>query len=162
MIGRPVYTLHRRHWVPRALPETFEFFEQPRNLPLITPPWLDFRILTPGPIVMARGLTIDYHVRVLGMRTHWRSLISEYDPPRSFRDVQVIGVYRLWDHRHRFWRENEGTVIEDVVVYEPPYGPLGALANRLFIDRQLRDIFDYRRRRIEELLLTAEAKPARR
>jgi len=90
---------------------------------------------------------------VMGMRTHWRSLISEYDPPHSFRDVQVIGVYRLWDHRHRFWRENGGTVIEDFVVYEPPFGLIGALLNRLLIDRQLRDIFEYRRRRIEELLL---------
>ena len=153
MIGRPVYTLHRQHWVPRTLQETFEFFEQPRNLPLITPPWLDFRILTPEPLRMARGVTIDYHVRVLGMRTHWRSLISEYDPPHAFRDVQVIGVYRLWDHSHRFRREDGGTVIEDFVVYEPPLGPVGALMNRLLIDRQLRAIFDYRRRRVDELLL---------
>ncbi|HUO62743.1 MAG TPA: SRPBCC family protein [Terriglobales bacterium] len=153
MIGRHIYTLQRRQWLPRTLHETFEFFERPQNLPLITPPWLGFRILTPEPITMARGLTVDYEVRVMGMRTHWRSLISEYDPPHSFRDVQVIGVYRLWDHRHRFWRENGGTVIEDFVVYEPPFGPLGALMNRLLIDRQLHDIFEYRGRRIEELLL---------
>ena len=153
MIGRHIYTLQRRHWLPRSLHETFEFFERPENLPLITPPWLDLHILTPEPITMARGLTVDYKVRVMGMRTHWRSLISEYDPPHSFRDVQVIGVYRLWDHRHRFWRENGGTVIEDFVVYEPPFGLIGALLNRLVIDRQLRDIFEYRRRRIEELLL---------
>lgn len=150
---RPVYTLNRRHWVPRTLDETFEFFERPHNLPLITPSWLDFRILTPEPITMARGLTIDYRVRLLGMRIHWRSLISEYDPPHAFRDIQTIGAYRRWDHRHRFWREDGGTVIEDVVVYEPPLGPAGALMHRLFIKKQLRDIFDYRRRRIDELLL---------
>lgn len=152
MILRPVYTLHRKQWLPRRLHEIFEFFERPQNLPLITPPRLDFQILTPEPIAMARGLTIDYRVRVLGIPTHWRSLISEYDPPRSFRDVQVIGPYRLWDHRHRFWRENNGTVIDDFVVYEPPYGLLGALVHRLAIRSRLEAIFDFRRHRIEELL----------
>jgi ligand-binding SRPBCC domain-containing protein len=161
MFVRPVYTLHRRHWLPLTLHETFEFFERPRNLPLITPPRLGFRILTPEPIAMTRGLLIDYQVRVLGIPNHWRSLISEYDPPHAFRDVQVIGPYRLWDHRHRFWRDNGGTAIEDFVVYEPPFGPIGALMNWLVIERQLREIFDYRHRRIEELLLggAARARP---
>ena len=152
MTLRPVYTLHRCQWIGRGVHETFDFFERPQNLPRITPPWLDFRILTPEPIAMARGLTIDYHVRVLGVPTHWRSLISEYDPPHSFRDVQVIGPYRLWDHSHRFRRERGGTVIEDVVVYEPPFGPLGALVHRLLIRRQVEGIFNYRRDRIESLL----------
>ena len=162
MIVRPVYTLHRRQWLPLALHETFEFFERPGNLPLITPPWLGFRLLTPEPIVMMRGLLIDYQVRILGIRSHWRSLISEYDPPHGFRDVQVIGPYRLWDHRHRFWRDKGGTAIEDFVVYEAPFGLIGALMNRLVIERQLRDIFDYRHRRIEEELLLGDAsRPAR-
>lgn len=152
MFLRPVYTLHRRQWVPRTLHETFDFFERPENLPRITPPWLDFRILTPAPIPMVRGLTIDYRVRAIGRPTHWRSLISEYDPPHAFRDVQVIGPYRLWDHCHRFRREDGGTVIEDFVVYEPPGGPLGALVHRLLVRRQVEAIFDYRRGRIEALL----------
>lgn len=149
----PVYTLHRRQWLPRGLHETFDFFERPQNLPLITPPDLDFRILTPEPLAMARGVTIDYRVRVLGLRTHWRSLIAEYEPPFGFRDVQLLGPYRLWDHRHRFWRENGGTVIEDFVVYQLPLGPLGALLNHLVVRRQLDAIFDHRRDRIEALLL---------
>jgi hypothetical protein len=159
MVVRPVYTLHRWQWLPLTLHQTFEFFERPQNLPLITPPELGFRILTLEPIIMARGLLIDCQVRVLGIRSHWRSLISEYDPPHAFRDVQVIGPYRLWDHRHRFWQDNGGTAIEDFVVYEAPFGPIGALMNRLLIARQLRDIFNYRHCRIEELLVKGAARP---
>jgi ligand-binding SRPBCC domain-containing protein len=152
VIARPVYTLHRVQWLPRGLRETFAFFERPENLPRITPRWLGLRILTPAPIAMRRGLVIDYRVRVLGVPRHWRSVISEYDPPFSFRDEQVIGPYRRWDHHHRFRPANGGTVIEDVVVYEPPLGPVAALLDRLVIRRQLRDIFDFRHRRIEQLL----------
>jgi ligand-binding SRPBCC domain-containing protein len=152
MIFRPIRTLNRKQWLPRSLHEVFEFFERPENLPHITPPWLGLRILTPGPLTMRSGLVIDYAVRVLGMPAHWRSAIAEYDWPNGFRDVQVIGPYRLWDHRHRFRRENGGTLIEDFVVYEPPFGPLGALLDTVMIRRRLSAIFEYRRRRIEEML----------
>lgn len=154
VILRPVYTLECRQWVARSPTATFAFFERPENLQEITPPWLGFRILTPAPITMARGLVIDYRVRVLGIPAHWRSLITEYDPPHGFRDVQLIGPYRLWDHRHRFRRAGAGTTIEDFVVYQLPWGPLGALLNRLTVRRQLEAIFAYRRRRIDELLAT--------
>jgi ligand-binding SRPBCC domain-containing protein len=152
MILRPVRTLERRHWVPRELDEVFAFFARPENLPVITPPWLGFRILSPAPLAMRPGLVIDYRVRVLGWPTRWRSLIAEYDPPHGFRDVQVIGPYRHWDHRHGFHRERGGTTIEDLVRYEPPLGPLGALLDRLMIRRQLAAIFDFRRDRIERRL----------
>ena len=156
MLWSTVHTLYRRQWIPSRLHETFAFFERPDNLPRITPPWLRLRILTPDPIVMARGLTIDYTVRALGLRHHWRSLISEYDPPNGFRDVQVIGPYRLWDHRHRFWRRNGGTVVEDFVVYELPFGPMGPLLNRVAVRRRLEAIFDFRQARIVSLLPPAE------
>jgi hypothetical protein len=126
-------------------------FEQPENLTLITPTWLGLRLRTPGSITMRAGLVIDYHVRALGWTTRWQSLIAEYDPPYSFRDVQVIGPYRLWDHRHRFRRDEGGTAIEDLVAYEPPLGPLGGLLDVLVIRRRLAAIFDYRRQRIEAL-----------
>lgn len=160
-LGIAVRTLHRRQYVPRSLEVVFDFFEHPENLALITPPWLGLRLRTPGPLTMRADLVIDYHVRVLGWRTRWRSLIAEYDPPHGFRDVQVIGPYRRWDHRHRFHREEDGTVIEDLVVYEPPLGPLGGLLDALVIRRQLAAIFEYRRRRIEALL-DAEVAASRR
>ncbi len=150
-LARAVRTLQRRQWLPRPLEAVFDFFERPENLALITPPWLGLRLRIPGPLTMRAGLVIDYDVRVLGWTTRWRSLIGEYDPPYGFRDVQLIGPYRRWDHRHRFRREEDGTVIEDLVVYEPPLGPLGGLLDLLVIRRQLAAIFAYRRQRIEAL-----------
>jgi ligand-binding SRPBCC domain-containing protein len=150
--------LGRQQRVPLPLEATFEFFARPENLALITPSWLGLRLLTPAPITMAAGLTLDYRVLVLGVPRPWRSLIEEYDPPHGFRDVQVIGPYRLWDHRHRFRREPGGTLIEDLVAYEPPLGPLGVLLDHLVIRRRLQQIFDYRRQRIEALLLGARGR----
>ena len=82
-IAGRVYTLARRQHIRRSLPDTFGFFERPANLPLITPPWLGFEIVTPEPIAMRKGLVLDYRVRVLGRRIRWRSAITEYDPPTA-------------------------------------------------------------------------------
>ena len=146
--------LYRRQWVPRALPATFEFFERPENLPRITPPDLAFQIVTPSPVPMAQGVSIDYRVRVLGVRTRWRSVIAEYDPPHAFRDVQAIGPYRLWDHRHRFLESAGGTVIEDFVVYALPLGALGRIVHRFLVRSRLEAIFDFREAQIARLLGT--------
>lgn len=160
-LARAVRALHRQQWVPRPLETVFDFFEHPENLTLITPPWLGLRLRTPGSLTMRAGLVIDYHVRVLGCATRWQSLIAEYDPPYSFRDVQVIGPYRRWNHRHRFRCEEGGTAIEDLVVYELPLGPLGGLLHVLVIRRQLAAIFEYRRRRIEALFGAGAAESRR-
>jgi ligand-binding SRPBCC domain-containing protein len=151
MTVRTVRTLHRRQWLPRPLDDVFEFFARPENLADITPPWLGFRMLTPGRVTMRAGLVIDYTVRVLGRPTPWRSVIAEYDPPHGFRDVQVTGPYRRWDHRHDFRAEDGGTAIEDHVIYALPLGPFGAVLEALFVRRQLAAIFEYRRQRIEAL-----------
>jgi ligand-binding SRPBCC domain-containing protein len=106
---------------------------------------------------MAQGLRLDYRVRVLGIPLRWRSLISVYEPPHAFRDVQLSGPYRRWEHTHRFREADGGTVVEDRVVYEPPLGPLGAVLQAVLIRRQLEAIFDFRQERIAALLLGAGA-----
>lgn len=161
MMLRSVRTLNRRQWVAGPLDDVFAFFARPENLAEITPPWLGFALKTPGPLTMRCGLMIDYTVRALGMPTRWKSVIVEYDPPHGFRDVQVVGPYRLWDHRHLFRPEEGGTVIKDFVVYEPPLGPLGALLDAVIIRRQLAAIFEYRRGRIEERFRAGKAASAR-
>ncbi len=45
-----------------------------------------------------------------------------------------------------------GVEMTDRVEYELPLGPLGDIAHSLMVERQLRAIFDYRARRIPEIL----------
>ena len=45
---------------------------------------------------------------------------------------------------HRFRASGDRTVMEDIVYYAPPFGLLGALANRLVVAAQLRRIFGFR------------------
>jgi ligand-binding SRPBCC domain-containing protein len=144
-----IHHLHRETWVPQPLPPVFDFFSRPENLEEITPPWLRFRIVSPGPIHMQPGATIAYALRVRGIPLRWLTEIEEWNPPIEFVDRQARGPYRLWRHTHRFAERAGGTSIVDIVDYAVPFGPLGRLVHRLQVARDLSRIFDYRAQCIE-------------
>lgn len=146
------YTLRKVQMIRRPREEVFSFFSKPENLKLITPPGLDFIILTPLPINMKSGTLIDYSVRILGVRRHWTTLIIDYNPPEKFVDVQLKGPYTFWHHTHTFKETEEGTLLEDNVQYIVPFGILGRLAHALLIRRQLNHIFEYRAKVIRKHL----------
>jgi ligand-binding SRPBCC domain-containing protein len=147
-----VHVLEREQFVPRPVDQVFAFFAQARNLERITPPWLRFEVLTPGPIEMGPGTLIRYRLRVHAVPVRWSSRIEEWDSGRLFVDRQLRGPYRLWHHRHEFVPSAEGTVVRDRVRYALPLGRLGELAHAAFVRRDLEQIFDFRRAAVARLL----------
>ena len=144
------HVLEERLWVGRPRPEVFAFFADPANLAVLTPPSLALRLATPAP--MAAGAVLDYRLRWLGLPLRWRAVIREFDPPYRFLDVQVLGPYARWEHRHRFLETDDGTVIEDRVVYRLPLGLLGRAAHALVVGRQIHAAWSYRTARVAALL----------
>ena len=134
--------------LPRPLTEIFEFFALAENLDLLTPPQLQFSILTPLPIPMEVGTIIKYQIKLRGFPVMWDSEITEWDPPYGFTDTQVHGPYGSWVHRHRFEETPEGTLVTDDVTYRVPGGEL---VNRMFVRPELEKIFDYRTAKLLEL-----------
>jgi len=100
--------------LPIAPEEVFPLFGDVINLQRITPPGLDFRILTPLPIDIRKGAIVDYRFKLLGFLFKWHSEITVWEPPHSFLDMQVWqltvvgapppflrGVWRNGDLRQR-------------------------------------------------------------
>jgi len=139
------YVLRRVQLIPADIEAVFLFFESPRNLEEITPPWLRFEVVHTTDECMALGTEIEYRLRWQGMPMRWRSRISEYDPGVSFADEMLHGPYSRWYHRHLFRPVDGGIEMEDIVEYELPLGPLGRAAHALVVRRQLERIFDHRR-----------------
>lgn len=143
-----IYTFESEQWLPRPLDEVFAFFADTGNLQVLTPPWLHFKILTPGPVEMKPGALIDYRLRLHGVQIRWQSEITAWDPPHRFVDEQRRGPYLLWIHEHSFAGQDGGTVIRDRIEYVVPGG---APVQKLFVGPDLRRIFDYRRRKLREI-----------
>ena len=140
--------------IPKPRPEAFAFFADPSNLERLTPDFLGFKILTPGPIEMKAGTIIDYSLRVYGVSLRWKTRIEAFEPETHFIDTQLKGPYRYWHHLHEFEEVEGGTRMRDVVGYELPLGPLGTVARTLFVRGSLERIFSYRRQAVTEIFGT--------
>jgi len=141
-----IHIIQRRQRVELPIDEAFAFYGDAHNLERITPPLLRFEVTTPAPIEMGVGTLIEYRLRLHRVPVRWRTRITAWEPPRRFCDTQIKGPYSLWEHTHTFTEDGpEATIIEDRVRYSIPFGPLGEIANRLLVERDLREIFDYRR-----------------
>ena len=130
----------------------WEFISVPQNLNKITPPDMAFEIIGEQPEKAYAGLLLEYRVKVplLGWST-WLTEIKYVEDGVSFMDEQRVGPYKLWLHTHKLEDVEGGTRMTDDIRYLVPFGPIGLLANVLFVGRTLRRIFDYRRVKMEEL-----------
>ena len=146
---RKNYVFESQLWLPVIFKELFEFFSKAENLQRITPSWLNFEILTPLPIKITQGSLIDYRLKLFGIPIRWRTEISVWQPPHCFVDRQIKGPYQTWIHTHRFESlESGGTMMTDRVEYMPEGWGLAPLLNGLFVKRNVKKIFDYRKEEI--------------
>jgi len=139
------FEISTKQYINKPLEVVFEFFSKPENLEMITPASLSFNILTPTPIKMGKGSLIDYTIRLFGIPIHWRTLISDYEPPFRFVDQQIKGPYTFWHHTHTFQSVDGGVEIIDKVKYSLPMGWLGTLAHSIWVRKDLEKIFEHRK-----------------
>jgi len=87
------------------------------NLESIIPGFIDFQILAPRPIVLHAGTLIRYRLRLFGVPLEWLTRIKDWQPGRSFTDLQLRGPCALRILVHRFTSQYGGTLVEDLVAY---------------------------------------------
>ena len=130
----------------------WDFISVPQNLNEITPPKMAFKIVGELPKSAFAGLLLEYKVKipVLGW-TSWLTEIKYVTDGYSFMDEQRVGPYKLWLHTHTLEDVEGGTKMTDEIHYQMPFGPLGVIAHVLFVKRTLKQIFDYRREKLDEI-----------
>jgi ligand-binding SRPBCC domain-containing protein len=147
-----VHRIERTQLVHRSRDEVFAFVADAHNLESITPPWLQFTMLTPRGVDMREGTRLEYRLRIHGFPLRWVSRIEAWHPGRGFVDRQLQGPYRLWEHRHDLEAHKDGTLIRDRVRYALPFGLVGEVAHHLVVRGDLERIFAYRHDAVARLL----------
>ena len=147
------YSIKAIQNIPITIEQAWEFFSNPDNLQIITPATMDFRIVsTHHKGKMYAGQLIEYKVKpILGIPVYWMTEITHLVEEKYFIDEQRFGPYQLWHHQHHFKEITGGVQMTDIVHYRNPLGFLGNIANHLFVQKQLHNIFEYRFRKVEEI-----------
>lgn len=148
--SRTPWVKHWQMFLPQPIDVVFDFFSNAENLEAITPPWLNFRIVTPTPIDIRQGTIIDYRLKVRGLPVKWQTLISDWHPPYRFTDQALRSPYRTWIHEHTFEPHEGGTICRDKVTYDIPGGPLRPLVHQWFVEKDVNRIFQYRAEQLHE------------
>ncbi|KPJ99890.1 MAG: hypothetical protein AMJ60_03480 [Desulfobacterales bacterium SG8_35] len=148
-----MYRIERDQKIHSSIGKAWDFIKTPKNLNRITPPELDFTIVSDVPSSMFNGLIVEYIIRIpfLGRRK-WIAEIKHIREPFTFVDEQRMGPYKFWYHYHELVKTEKGIRVIDRVYYEVPYGILGRLAHFFIIKKILKRIFDYRAAKFAELL----------
>lgn len=148
-----LHTIQTRQLIKSDLGSVWSFMSDPKNLARITPSYLGFRILGDDTARnMHAGQIIEYYVSpLLGIRLHWVTEITHVEYGKFFVDEQRFGPYSFWHHKHFLEETPAGVMMTDLVHYKLPLGPLGKLANTLFVKRQLDGIFRYRYEQVEKM-----------
>lgn len=147
-----IYSLKQTQLLPCSIEQAWDFFSSPKNLKVITPEYMDFRITSEDPKEeMYPGQVITYKVRpVLGIPLNWMTVITHVKAGEYFIDEQRVGPYSLWHHKHFFEQTEKGVLMTDLVHYALPLGILGRFAHWLFVKKQLESIFQFRTKAVEK------------
>ena len=144
---------HTEQFLPTDINTAWDFFSSAKNLSAITPPELDFKILTQlNDNEIYEGMLIDYTLKpLLSIPVHWQTEIFEIDKPVKFMDRQLKGPYKTWEHTHTFMQQGDGVLMKDSVKYKLPFGLIGEIAHVLLIKRKVENIFIYRKEVLKKI-----------
>jgi ligand-binding SRPBCC domain-containing protein len=150
-----IYQYTAEQFLPISIRKAWDFFSSPKNLSVITPPEMDFKILTAlDDKEIYDGMLIDYTVKpLLGVPMHWQTKIINVKPLEVFADTQLKGPYKLWHHTHTFVEKDGGVLMKDIVRYELPFGVLGDWVHSLIVRKKIASIFSYRKQVLEKLFV---------
>ncbi len=148
-----IHSLERVQLFKLSLDEAWDFFSSPKNLQHITPAYMKFKVINNMfKDTMYAGQIIEYTVRpLLGIPLHWMTEITHVKDSEYFIDEQRFGPYSFWHHQHHFKETDKGVEMTDLLHYKVPLYFVGRLANRFLVHNQVKKIFDYRFRKVEEM-----------
>lgn len=147
-----MYQYTSKQELPTTMEQAWTFLSDPKNLKRITPDYMGFDIISGAERKMFSGQIIQYRLTpLLGIPFRWVTEITHLQEGEFFVDEQRFGPYTFWHHKHFIKKTENGVVMEDIVDYKLPLGPLGWLAHVLFVRAKVKQIFNYREKALNEI-----------
>ncbi len=147
------YQFKAKQIIPGDIDQVWNYISSPNNLKEITPEYMGFEVTSEDmPEKMYPGMIISYRVSPFwGIKLKWVTEITHVKEKEYFIDEQRIGPYAMWHHQHKIEKIDSAVLMTDIVSYQPPFLFLGAIVNSMIIEKQLNEIFDFRRKALEKV-----------
>lgn len=101
--------------------------------------------------LMENGDTVTWEAIHLGIKQKLTAKIIEMNRPYHFTDIMVKGAFHSFTHTHEFIESSTGTIMKDTFSYQSPFGFLGKIADRLFLERYMRNFIVDRAKELKKI-----------
>nr|WP_273129769.1 SRPBCC family protein [Bacillus weihaiensis] len=95
--------------------------------------------------------TVTWEAIHFGIKQNLTVRITELEFPVRFVDEMEKGAFKRFYHVHEFIEKEQGTLMIDTFDYTSPFGGIGKLADRLFLERYMKEFLIKRNRYIKKV-----------
>jgi len=88
--------------------------------------------------MMEYGDSVTWETNHFGIKQNLTSKIIEMEKPYTFTDMMIEGAFHSFTHTHEFIEKDGGTMMKDTFSYRAPFGVLGQMADRLFLEKYMK------------------------
>jgi ligand-binding SRPBCC domain-containing protein len=142
---------HTQH-LAVSLEEAWDYFSNPVNLSDITPKWLHFRVDSSLPEKIYPGLILTYQIKPIArIPLTWATEVTHIKENEYFVNEQRFGPYAFWHHQHHFRPLANSVEMTDIIHYGVPFGMVGRMLHPLLVEKKVKDIFEYRKKKIKNI-----------
>ncbi len=85
------------------------------------------------------GETVTFEAVHFGIRQRLTAKIVEFDKPHRFVDETIQSAFKSLRHIHEFVPAEQGTLMRDTLVWVSPFGILGVIADKIALERHMRN-----------------------
>lgn len=139
-------TFVKQSVMPASAEEVFAWHTRAGAFERLSPPWERAEVLHRKGEIDSGGL-VTLSIPMGPLHVRWVAKHENFQPNRSFVDVQLKGPFRYWRHTHTVIPQSKtNCLLEDRIEYALPLGSLGTLLSGSMISRKLEKVFAYRHR----------------
>ncbi|MCK2017414.1 SRPBCC family protein [Peribacillus frigoritolerans] len=88
--------------------------------------------------LLEEGDAVTWEAIHFGIKQRLKAKVILMEKPNKFVDIMVKGAFHSFVHTHQFKEEPGGTIMMDTFQYKSPFGPIGVLADKLFLEKYMR------------------------
>lgn len=107
--------------------------------------------------LMESGDTVTWEAIHLGIKQKLTAKIIEMNRPYHFTDVMVKGAFHSFTHTHEFIESGTGTIMKDTFSYQSPFRVIGKIADRLLLERYMRNFIVDRANELKKIAEKSQA-----
>lgn len=101
--------------------------------------------------LLEEGDSVTWEAFHFGIKQRLTSKVTYMEKPNMFIDIMLEGAFESFTHTHQFSKKKNGTLMVDIFEYSSPFGPIGMMADKLFLESYMREFIILRAKELKKI-----------